>query len=105
MQAESTESPVAVIEDSYSYTELAGSSLWRTPWTSESPTQYFRYRVIKRVLAGGGIDTGDAAGVGNGGDDGRDELSGADLLFAPAYSEAWGILFDVEVPDNVRELG
>ena len=50
MQAESTESPVAVIEDSYSYTELAGSSLWRTPWTSESPTQYFRYRVIKRVL-------------------------------------------------------
>jgi len=50
MQAESTESPVAVIEDSYSYTELAASSLWRTPWTFESPTRYFRYRVIKRVL-------------------------------------------------------
>jgi Undecaprenyl-phosphate galactose phosphotransferase WbaP len=50
MQAESTESPVAVIEDSYSYTEVATSSLWRTPWTFESPTQYFRYRVIKRIL-------------------------------------------------------
>ncbi len=50
MQAESTESPVAVIEDSYSYAEVAGPSLWRTPWTYESPTLYFRYRVIKRVL-------------------------------------------------------
>lgn len=50
MQAESTESPVAVLEDSYSYAELAGSSLWRTPWAAESPTRYFRYRVIKRGL-------------------------------------------------------
>jgi Undecaprenyl-phosphate galactose phosphotransferase WbaP len=50
MQAESTESPVAVLEESYSYSELAGSSVWRAPWTFESPTQYFRYRVIKRAL-------------------------------------------------------
>lgn len=53
MQAEyqSQESPAAVIEDSYLYPEVAGSSSWRrTQWATESPAQYFRYRVLKRCF-------------------------------------------------------
>jgi Undecaprenyl-phosphate galactose phosphotransferase WbaP len=50
MQAESTESPVAVIEDSYSYTEVMGYPLRRAQWETELPSEYFRYRVIKRSL-------------------------------------------------------
>lgn len=50
MQAESTESPVAVIEDSYSYTEVMGYPLRRVRWETELPSDYFRYRVIKRAL-------------------------------------------------------
>lgn len=50
MQAESPESPVAVIEDSYSYTEVMASPLRRVQWETELPSEYFRYRVIKRCL-------------------------------------------------------
>lgn len=50
MQAESPESPVAVIEDSYSYTEVMGYPLRRVQWEVELPSEYFRYRVIKRSL-------------------------------------------------------
>jgi Undecaprenyl-phosphate galactose phosphotransferase WbaP len=50
MQAESTESPVAVIEDSYSYAEVMSSPARRVPWETELPSEYFRYRVIKRGL-------------------------------------------------------
>jgi len=50
MQAESPESPVAVIEDSYSYMEVMGYPLRRVQWEAELPSEYFRYRVIKRTL-------------------------------------------------------
>jgi Undecaprenyl-phosphate galactose phosphotransferase WbaP len=50
MQAESPESPVAVIEDSYSYTEVMSYPLRRVQWETELPSEYFRYRVIKRIL-------------------------------------------------------
>jgi len=53
MQAEyqSPESPVAVIEDSYSYAEVAGRSLQKSQWaTAELPSQVFRYRIVKRIL-------------------------------------------------------
>jgi Sugar transferases involved in lipopolysaccharide synthesis len=50
MQAESPESPVAVIEDTYSYPEVMGYPLRRVRWETELPSEYFRYRVIKRSL-------------------------------------------------------
>ena len=52
MQAEyqSPESRVATIEDSYSYAEVAVHSLPRLRWAEDSPSELFRYRVIKRVL-------------------------------------------------------
>lgn len=52
MQAEyqSPESRVAVIEDTYSYAEVAGHSLRRSQWADELPARLFRYRVIKRSL-------------------------------------------------------
>jgi Undecaprenyl-phosphate galactose phosphotransferase WbaP len=50
MQAESPESPVAVIEDSYSYTEVMSYPLRRVQWETELPSEYFRYRIIKRSL-------------------------------------------------------
>lgn len=52
MQTEyqSPESRVAVIEDSYSYAEVAGNSLRRSQWADELPARLFRYRVIKRSL-------------------------------------------------------
>jgi Undecaprenyl-phosphate galactose phosphotransferase WbaP len=50
MQAEyqSPESPVAAIEGSYSYTELAGHSLERLQRANTAPSDFFRYRVLKR---------------------------------------------------------
>jgi lipopolysaccharide/colanic/teichoic acid biosynthesis glycosyltransferase len=50
MQAEyqSPESPVAAIEGSYSYTELAGRSLERQQRADSGPSDFFRYRVVKR---------------------------------------------------------
>jgi lipopolysaccharide/colanic/teichoic acid biosynthesis glycosyltransferase len=50
MQAEyqSPESPVAAIEGSYSYTELAGRSLERVQLANSTPSDFFRYRVVKR---------------------------------------------------------
>jgi len=50
MQVESPESPVAVIEDTYSYAELIGTPLRRVQWATDLPSAYFRYRVIKRGL-------------------------------------------------------
>ena len=50
MQAEyqSPESRTAAIEGSYSYPELAGRSLAGVPRTRRAPSDYFRYRIIKR---------------------------------------------------------
>jgi lipopolysaccharide/colanic/teichoic acid biosynthesis glycosyltransferase len=52
MQAEfqSPESRVAALEDSYSYSEVAVSSLPRFQWAAESPSELFRYRYIKRSI-------------------------------------------------------
>lgn len=52
MQAEyqSPESRAAVIEDSYSYSEVVGAPLRKAQWAEELPAQYFRYRMIKRSL-------------------------------------------------------
>src|ERR1700721_2986969 len=50
MQAEyqSPESRTAAIEGSYSYTESAGRSLERSKRANGVPSEFFRYRVIKR---------------------------------------------------------
>jgi lipopolysaccharide/colanic/teichoic acid biosynthesis glycosyltransferase len=50
MQAEfqSPESRTAVIEDSYSYTEVADRRLTKSWRADDTPSQFFRYRVIKR---------------------------------------------------------
>ncbi len=50
MQAEyqSPESPVAAIEGSYSYTELAGRSLERLQRANTAPSEFFRYKFVKR---------------------------------------------------------
>jgi len=50
MQAEyqSPESRAAAIEGSYSYTESSGRSLERVQRVDNAPTEFFRYRVIKR---------------------------------------------------------
>src|SRR5580704_17768271 len=50
MQAEyqSPESRTAAIEGSYSYTESVGRSLERSPRADSAPSEFFRYRVIKR---------------------------------------------------------
>jgi lipopolysaccharide/colanic/teichoic acid biosynthesis glycosyltransferase len=50
MQAEyqSPESRTAAIEGSYSYTESTGSQLGRSQRASGIPSQFFRYRVVKR---------------------------------------------------------
>ena len=50
MQAEyqSPESRTAAIEGSYSYTESAGRSLGRSQRENSAPSEFFRYRVIKR---------------------------------------------------------
>jgi lipopolysaccharide/colanic/teichoic acid biosynthesis glycosyltransferase len=50
MQAEyqSPESRTAAIEGSYSYTESAGRSLGRSQRENNAPSEFFRYRVIKR---------------------------------------------------------
>ncbi len=50
MQAEyqSPESRTAAIEGSYSYTELAGSALGRAQRAKSAPSEFFRYRVLKR---------------------------------------------------------
>lgn len=52
MQAEyqSPESRVATIDDAYSYAEVAIHSLPRLQWAEESPSELFRYRVIKRAV-------------------------------------------------------
>jgi lipopolysaccharide/colanic/teichoic acid biosynthesis glycosyltransferase len=52
MQSEyqSPESRTAAIEGSYSYTETVGHSLERLPRTDSAPSEFFRYRVIKRSL-------------------------------------------------------
>lgn len=50
MQAEyqSPESRAAAIEGSYSYPEVAGRSQERSQRTNSIPSEYFRYRIIKR---------------------------------------------------------
>ena len=50
MQAEyqSPESRTAAIEGSYSYTETVGRSPERSQRTNSVPSEFFRYRVIKR---------------------------------------------------------
>ena len=52
MQADyqSPESPVAAIEGTYSYTETVGRSLERLHRPRSAPSEYFRYRVVKRCL-------------------------------------------------------
>ncbi len=52
MQAEyqSPESQAAAIEGSYSYTELAGRSLERLQRANGAPSDFFRYRVVKRCF-------------------------------------------------------
>jgi Undecaprenyl-phosphate galactose phosphotransferase WbaP len=50
VEYESPESRVAVLEDSYSYTEVIGASPRRQIWVAESPARRFRYRVVKRIL-------------------------------------------------------
>ena len=52
MQAEyqSPESRTAAIEGSYSYPESTGRSLERPQWVDNSPSELFRYRVIKRCV-------------------------------------------------------
>jgi len=51
MQAEyqSHESPIATIEGSYSYTE-SGRRMARSQRANKVPSEYFRYRVVKRFL-------------------------------------------------------
>ena len=50
MQAEyqSPELRVAAIEDSYSYTEVLGRSTGKSQRADSTPSEFFRYRVIKR---------------------------------------------------------
>jgi lipopolysaccharide/colanic/teichoic acid biosynthesis glycosyltransferase len=50
MQAEyqSPESRTAAIEGSYSYTESVGRSLGRSQRANTAPSEFFRYRMIKR---------------------------------------------------------
>src|SRR5258707_15712677 len=50
MQAEyqSPESRTAAIEGSYSYTETIGRSLGRSQRAKSAPSEFFRYRMIKR---------------------------------------------------------
>src|SRR5260370_28494651 len=50
MQAEyqSPESRTAAIEGSYSYTESVGRSLGRPQRANSAPSEFFRYRMIKR---------------------------------------------------------
>ena len=50
MQAEyqSPESRTAAIDGSYSYTESVGHSLGRSERTNAAPSEFFRYRMIKR---------------------------------------------------------
>ncbi len=50
MQAEyqSPESRIAAIEGSYSYAEPTGGSLEKSQRTNSAPSEFFRYRVIKR---------------------------------------------------------
>ncbi len=52
MQAEyqSPESRTAAIEGSYSYTESVGRSLERPQQNGSAPSEFFRYRVIKRCF-------------------------------------------------------
>ena len=51
MQAEyqSPESRIATIEGSYSYTESVSRSLGRPQRTNRAPSEFFRYKVIKRA--------------------------------------------------------
>src|SRR5260370_40298497 len=50
MQGEyqSPESRTAAIEGSYSYTESAGRSLGRSQRANAAPSEFFRYRMVKR---------------------------------------------------------
>src|SRR5260370_26061577 len=50
MQAEyqSPESRTAAIEGSYSYTESVGRSLGKSQRANAAPSEFFRYRMIKR---------------------------------------------------------
>ena len=52
MQSEyqSPESRTAAIEGSYSYTETVGHSLQRLPRADSAPSDFFRYKVIKRCM-------------------------------------------------------
>jgi len=50
MQTEyqSPESRTAAIEGSYSYTESVGSSLGKSLRANTAPSEFFRYRIVKR---------------------------------------------------------
>src|SRR5207248_7861198 len=50
MQAEyqSPESRTAAIEGSYSYTESVGRSLGKSQRANTAPSEFFRYRIVKR---------------------------------------------------------
>ena len=71
------------------------------------PSELFRYRVMKRVLdivvRGFGFPAS-PADISAGRLCGPADLSRADFLFASAHPAEWGLLLDVEVPHNVREL-
>ena len=110
MQAEyqSPESRTAAIEGSYSYTEsvsrLAGEvatgqrccrqSFSGTGWSSVSTIS-----CCADFAPGGVAGHWDCVCAGDA------EFAGPDLLLAPADPEGWRLLLDVEVPDDVRELG
>jgi len=109
MQSEyqSPESRTATIEGSYSYTE-SGRRVVRSQRANGVPSEYFRYRVVKRffdvvlvlislpvLLPVLGIVSALVM------------LSspGPVFLFAPANPERRRVLFDVEVQNDVRQLG
>ena len=50
-------------------------------------------------------DASNPPGFGGGISGSDDEFDGPNFLFAPAYSEGWGVLFDVEVSHDVCEFG
>ena len=110
MQAEyqSPESRTAAIEGSYSYTESAGRSLGRSQRANIAPSEFFRYRMVKRccdvflVLISMPVML-PILGVGVGGGD--VEFAWSHLLFASADPQKRCVLLDVEVPHNVREFG
>ena len=105
---QSPESPAAAIEGTYSYTETAGRSLESLHRPKVAPSEYFRYRVVKRcldiflilismpvmLLLLGVVSLVVTT-----------ELSWTGFLFSPADPQGRRVLLDVEVPYDVREFG